>query len=376
MTGAPLWNSSASLAPLLGLLLASSVSAEYRNGIRFDPGREMTTRAEGAPAELDRVTGFVGQWDVEIVQPQPEGDAIQATGLAEITFMNRGHALMENLYSESFDGHEFAALQFLGFNPASQRWFLAGADSWDQHAWVADGDFKGDALVLSDISRPGGGITLTETRYSLEQPDKDTLQLKIESSTDRGAAFSTVEERTYSRREASPDFMKSSSTHGSPAPDRFPEATAFDFLVGEWTASHDMTFPNGQSAQWVANATAVYALNGSAVMEFNWFDVDPNLPDAATTILRIYNRGMRRWENLYMTNRGSSVLYFGGVQEGDAIVLHSFDSGASGTISRWVFYDIEKDSYRWYGESSTDRGKTWNKTWKIDFERKPPKTEK
>ena len=70
MTRAPLWSRSAVLAPLFGLTLASSVSAEYRNGSRFDPGREMTARAEGAPAELDRVTGFVGQWDVEIVLPQ------------------------------------------------------------------------------------------------------------------------------------------------------------------------------------------------------------------------------------------------------------------------------------------------------------------
>jgi hypothetical protein len=132
-----------------------------------------------------------------------------------------------------------------------------------------------------------------------------------------------------------------------------------------------LTFPNGQRAQWPANATAVYALNGSAVLEFNWFDLDPNLPDAATTILRLYNRGMRRWENLYMTNRSQSVLLFGSVQEGDEIVLHSFEAGASGTMSRWVFHGIEKDAYQWYGASSTDRGENWNTTWTIDFARKP-----
>lgn len=164
--------------------------------------------------------------------------------------------------------------------------------------------------------------------------------------------------------------MKPQGTYGSPTPDRVPEAAAFDFLIGEWDTSHDMTFPNGQRAQWAANGTGVYALNGAAVMEFNWFDVDPNLPDAATTILRLYNRGIRRWENLYVPNRSHTVLYFGGVQERDAIVLHPFEAGASGSMSRWVFHGIEKDAYHWYGEISTDRGETWAKTWLIDAERK------
>lgn len=263
-----------------------------------------------------------------------------------------------------------AALRFLGFNPTAKRWFLAGADSWDERAWVADGDLAGESMVFMDVQRQGGGISLTHIRTSLEQPTADTLRVKIESSTDGGATYTTAEVRTYSRRETSAEFMKPSGTYGALASDRLPEAAAFDFLIGEWNESHDMTFPNGQTAQWPSNGTGAYALNGSAVMEFSWFDLDPNLPDAATTILRLYNRGMRRWENLYLTNRGQTVLHFGGVQDGDDIVLHSFEAGATGTMNRWVFHGIEKDAYRWCGESSTDRGETWNRTWVIDFERK------
>lgn len=354
----------------IALLVSSASFADNRNGIRFDPGREMSARAEGAPEELDRVTLFVGQWDVEIVRPQAEGEAIKASGTAEISFMNRGHALMESFHFGDIDGHELTGLHFLGFNPGSQRWYLAGADSWDEHAWVADGGLAQGTLEFSDVARRGGGITQTANRFRFEQSTPDSLQLTIEVSSDNGATYSLAEKRTYSRRQAEPDFMKPASRFGSPTPDRFPEAAAFDFLIGEWNASHDMTFPNGQSAQWPANATAVYALNGAAVLEFNWFDVDPSLPDAATTILRLYNRNMRRWENLFIANRGQTVLLFGGVQEGDEIVLHPFEAGASGTMSRWVFHSIEQNAYLWYGASSTDRGETWNTTWKIDFERK------
>ena len=118
MTGTRLWNRYMNLAFALGLLLATSVSAEYRNGARF--------------------------------------------------------------------------------NPASQRWFLAGADNWDEHAWVADGDFEGKTLVFSDSRRAGGGITLTERRYTFEQTTPDALRLRIESSTDSGAT-STDRGQTWTK---------------------------------------------------------------------------------------------------------------------------------------------------------------------------------
>jgi len=362
------------LALALWLLAPVLAAAEVRNGKHFDPGREMTQRAEGAPAELDRVTRFIGQWDVDVVMPRTEGEPVQAKGRSEITFMNRGHALMENFHSADFDGHALAALRFLGFNPAAQRWFLGGADSWDEQAWVADGAFEDDTLVFSDVQRARGGVSLTEVRTRIEQPTPNQLRVTVESSSDRGATFAVIEKRIYTRREPSADFLRPASTFGSPAPDRFTEASEFDFLIGEWNSAHAMTFPNGQKAQWNSNGTGVYALNGSAVLEFDWFDVDPSLPDAATTILRLYNRGMRQWETLYVPNRGHSILLFGGVKEGDDIVLHPFAAGASGLMNRWVFHDIEKDSYHWYGESSTDRGKTWTKTWLIDVERKPAST--
>ena len=117
--------------------------------------------------------------------------------------------------------------------------------------------------------------------------------------------------------------------------------------------------------------TAVYALNGHAILEHNWYDVDPNVPDAATTIVRIYNRAMRRWESLYLDNRGHSQLFFGGAKDGDKVILHNFEANTtSPLIPRYVFHDIAKDSYAWYAENSTDRGKTFNQTWGITFARK------
>lgn len=107
------------------------------------------------------------------------------------------------------------------------------------------------------------------------------------------------------------------------------------------------------------------------ILDGSWMNVDPNLPDAATTILRIYKRQMRQWESMYTTNRGNGILYFGGVQEGDRIVLHNFDSDTSfSPISYWIFHDIQGDSYSWHAETSRDRGKTFQDTWKIEATRR------
>ena len=95
-------------------------------------------------------------------------------------------------------------------------------------------------------------------------------------------------------------------------------------------------------------------------MEFNWADLDPNLPDWATTIVRIWNRQMRRWESMYCTNRSQSILHFGGVPEGDRIVLHQFEAHlGDGPVSYWIFHDMEEDTYSWKAETSGDRGTTF-----------------
>lgn len=104
-------------------------------------------------------------------------------------------------------------------------------------------------------------------------------------------------------------------------------------------------------------STAVYALNGHAVMGYNWYDVDPDQPEAATTFARIYNRTMRRWERMYLTNRFNSILYFGDVMEGEEIILTLFETdNSSSSIIYFTFYDIEEDSYQWHTLASNDRG--------------------
>jgi uncharacterized protein len=41
----------------------------------------------------------------------------------------------------------------------------------------------------------------------------------------------------------------------------------------------------------------------------------------------------------------------------DRIIQESAE--IDGLVMRWVFENITDDSFHWFGESSTDKGKTW-----------------
>jgi hypothetical protein len=180
-------------------------------------------------------------------------------------------------------------------------------------------------------------------------------------------AWEKIVERIYKRKEEITGFLTSKNDYGRPAEDRPEEAAQFDFLIGEWTAYQQIQLSPDRWAKFPSNATGVYALNGHAVMEFNWYDIDPGLPEAATTIIRIYNRAMRRWECMYLTNRFNRILYFGGVKEEDKIVLTLFETDNSESpINYYIFYDFEEESYQWHALTSTDHGNTFNETWTIN----------
>lgn len=347
--------------------------AELRHGKRFDPGTTMIQRAPGAPEELDRLAGYRGQWDVSYKVIADDGGEKTAGCLAAVTYVNRGHGFSELLHCPAGSelGHELDTLTFVVFNPGTGLWVRGEVDAYREMIAMAQGGFEGNALVLADARRRGGGVRLFHERHSYRGfGSGDRLEIVTEESSDGGATWKRTLVKSYTRRLPTEEFLAPGSEFGEPSPERAAETAEFDFLIGRWNSTHDLTMPTGQQARWQSNSTAVHVLNGRAIMEFDWYDVDPSLPDAATTIVRLYNRAMRRWESLYVPNRGHGMLHFGGKREGDTIVLHLFGTGGP-AASRFVFYNVAENSYDWYSDQSTDYGATATKNWVIRVERAP-----
>ena len=357
---------------LVCTVLTTAATAEVpRDGNRFDPAATMTERAERAPEELDRARFLLGQWDVAYESWAADTLTAKASGHSVITYMNRGYGYMERFHAAGLGGMELNTIMFLVYNSAAETWVMGVANSQTENITMANGNFESDALVVHNVLRRRGGAQLTYYRTTWSADGESAFRVQLDTSSDMGKSWSKSVVCSYVRREAADGFMAGGSDFGEPASNLPDEARQFDFLIGEWNETHDMTFPNGQTAKFPSNGTAVYCLNGHAVLEYSWYDVDPRVPDHATSIVRIYNRQMRRWESMYSSNRFNSVLYFGGAMEGDRIVLHQFDSHTMDVpISQWIFHDWQSDSYKWHGNTSRDRGKTWQKTWIIEGTRR------
>lgn len=352
---------------LIGLPLLSS--AQSRDGKLFDPAITMTERSSGAPEQLDLLLPWIGNWDVELKTMPNDTTIITRSGTASFTLMNRGHGFMERFHCRDFNaqGDELNTSTIIVYNPTQKKWGLGIVNSFTENIALYDGQMEGQKLVFRNAIRAIGGLTLSYYILEVDLANKDRLHTVLKVSQDHQQSWRTLSERTYTRRDNLSPILQARNDYGQAATATAVEAREFDFLLGEGTANHDITMPNGQRFKFPANVTAVHALNGHAIMEFNWFDVDSSLPDAATTIIRIYNRTMRRWENLFANNRGHGLLYFGGKKEGENIVLTLFDTNNSNTpYNHFVFHSIEENGYKWYAEGSWDRGESLRKTWLID----------
>lgn len=350
-------------------------SQPTRNGTRFDPGLTMTEPSPHVSSDHSAMVYLLGQWDVAYTTYPTDTTRHTAQGMARFSYLNRGHGFMEELHVSDFDGdgHEVNTIGFLAINPAQEVWHFGEVNSFTESVAIYDGSLDGERLILQHAVRRGGGALVTLYRMTFTPDGSDAFTQTLETSTDYGTTWTLALTKRYTRRAPSDDFMAAASTYGSPAPGAPEAAREFDFLIGTYAAKQRLTFPNGQIAAFPSTTTAVYALNGHGILEYNWFDIDVNLPDAATSIVRIYNRAMRRWESLYIANRGNALLFFGGVREGERIVLTLFETDTTAPrIPRFIFHDIQEDSYKWFSETSTDRGETFQTNWTIEMTRQQP----
>lgn len=352
------------------LLSLSAVAQENRDGRFYDPGITMTAPAENAVPELAKAAFLIGQWDVK-VQRQTQNGTAEAGGKAAITYMNRGHSIMlrmaiPGMYGEGGDSHSIA---FLCYQAAQKSWLFGICDSYREAIQLYNGVAEGGKIVLRNSERTNGTTLVNILQLTIESAGEGKAKLSYEVMNNRDREMAPTFTLNLTKREPGDDFMPVRDDFGVPAPNRVEEAKQFDFLIGEYNAHNTFIRPNG-NAEFDATTTAVYVCNGMAIMEFMWYDVDKTLPDAGTTIVRIYNRATRQWESLYHANRGNGQLHFGGVQEGDRIVLHPFYTDTTRRMSMWVFHDMREEGYDWFGQSSTDRGGTWQKGWIINVRNK------
>ena len=134
-------------------------------------------------------------------------------------------------------------------------------------------------------------------------------------------------------------------------------------FVGSWTVDIDHLGLGGPRRRAEGEWHFGWALDGKAIQDV-WIFPARHLRGAAPepwyrfgTTLRWYDPAIDAWHILYLEPGHCFELHQLGRAQGEEIV--QLGEHASGLLRRWRFVEITKDSFRWLGEASWDKGGRW-----------------
>ena len=139
----------------------------------------------------------------------------------------------------------------------------------------------------------------------------------------------------------------------------------FDFWVGEWECSgKSRTTPGRDEWQDTKATNSVTKELGGKVVEEN-FTMGSFLGKSVS----VYDKNRKIWRQTWVDSSGGYLVFEGGMQ-GEKMVLTKVTGSNEGDVrQRMVFSEIDDDSFVWDWERSTDRGKTWELSWKLNYKR-------
>lgn len=138
---------------------------------------------------------------------------------------------------------------------------------------------------------------------------------------------------------------------------------ALDFWVGSWKCSGESYGPNGKTTHTEGTNKITRTFGGHVIQEnfkgqgFDGMSVSVFEPNSKT------------WRQTWVDNQGGYIPLRGGKVD-DKVILQTLSQAKQpDASSRMVFYNIQKDSFDWDWESTTDGGKTWNLAWRVHYTR-------
>jgi hypothetical protein len=126
----------------------------------------------------------------------------------------------------------------------------------------------------------------------------------------------------------------------------------FDFWIGEWKVEWE-----NQESTTSEGTNIVNSILDGCVIEENFYG-NPGM-DFRGKSLSVYNHNHKTWQQTWVDNEGFYMLFTGGIQDDKMILSRTVETTKGPLTQRMVFYNIQKDSFDWNWESSTDGGKNW-----------------
>ena len=149
-----------------------------------------------------------------------------------------------------------------------------------------------------------------------------------------------------------------------PFPEYADKLMLFGQLVGSWDLEARYFHPDGtQRAERRGEWHFGWVLEGRAIQDVI---ISPPLEERRVTgapaheygsTLRFYDPKIDAWQVTFVAPVFGATVNLVARAAGDDIVLEG--TGPDGELYRWVFSDINPESFRWRGYISSDNGESW-----------------
>lgn len=150
-----------------------------------------------------------------------------------------------------------------------------------------------------------------------------------------------------------------------PKPCTAPEASQFDFWVGDWEAS----WPAAQGSPAGTGANHIVKTMGGCVIEEH-FDASASSGLVGHSV-SVYLPRFGKWKQTWVDNQGAYLDFTGEFQDGQMILARpAVTPKGVRVLQRMVWKNITPSAFDWSWEQSTDDGKTWKVLWPIRYTRK------
>ena len=148
-----------------------------------------------------------------------------------------------------------------------------------------------------------------------------------------------------------------------PSPELGEAAGLYGWLVGSWEMDIIDYGDDGSRRPGQGEVHFAWVLEGRAIQDM-WIaprrgerNGAPKKGNRFGTTLRVYDPSLDAWHITWINPVSGVHDRMIGRKVGDDIVQDG--RRADGTLIRWSFREITPTSFHWFGESSTDEGKTW-----------------
>lgn len=132
------------------------------------------------------------------------------------------------------------------------------------------------------------------------------------------------------------------------APCSSPEYRQFDFWIGDWDV---------YSGDSIVGHNRVDLINGKCVIMENWTGKGGSTGNS----FNLYNRKTKRWEQTWVDNVGSSIVFSGHYKDG-TMALTGNDIARDGkpVMYKLTFWNNDDGTVRQLWEASKTKGKEWS----------------